>query len=1586
MPLNIAPSGPLIHQYYVRNKERPVENQISDLASIRSPEHRQALEQLGLLTVVDIASYTPSRHAELLLGLERKNQLAAVAIQTYLEKRPQQGPLGGLATTALKEVNPQEAAILRRAFGVKNLQALAQWQPFVEANRLITQQDQPQGFHERPSAPPALIPALIGSTETSIRLSNYVTDLSKHLNDYALVRRPNSNEPEPTAELLDIFYRSTFAFDLGYLASVKQQWVNAGTHLGEILHSLALAPGESRNIAVLDWYARQRSARTENSTATEALSNEFLQTRALNEVVQTTAQEHLFGMTEVDATTKTSGFGLTGGMGGGAAQNNSVGGGVAADLTSYFIPIGVSASGAQSTGTSSAGALGASYVTSKGTVQGTLQSETSGERTVTGELVQNISDATVQNASNVRSMMSTVVVEDRQSGGARSQTRNITNYNHSHALTMQYFEVLQKYAVNTRANALTPVMYLPFKPLAFNIELIQKYWALLRGPIRKAYPGRFSKWDRVVKDFDPLNNAFDPSGEIDIDSLTITRARTYSDDIKVKLPDANPEVKFKFSGSKLDDTLALKFQGGSTYVDYPVLDTTTKTDGSNMPLDESIECRMSSSFKSRFRSELKDTIEDSKKKADFDRGFNELGTGNNKKNLKDDVDDGNYTLLNPSAGVTVDLDITYTLVDQNGNTQLVTQQHSVTYTYNQLHSEVDEVIFNASDYISDNLITIADINPINVIEDIEAHFEFYKYGYTKYILNALEKEQVIDIVEHLRVDSGASTTALTRFIDPNPLGMVENMLIFKLKSGSRKTDQLTGKTFAHTTVVNSASGSQMALASRGRGTVSEVIRGNRKRYRYQMQGEQFDGVGRNPDSPTNMVFEIDSLADAQGRHPVTGHFDVQQKQGRHKQTRRVDFVGNAASPQGEEITLSAYVPSTGAPTDGSPVIGTPNTGLPDFSDDFDIVVTQDHADEPNTDIGQIIDEYVDDTIRLQKELAEDAKREFVYLPTAGVFGEAILGLSNASEYVDPRRYYNWQDSPIPHQAPQIVAVDINQQRAANVAGSLEPTIEPSALQAFAPLQYPLPTSLNSALQAVQNGSMFTDMSKTDQLASVLGNLSQLANSTAQLAGTLSGEAAANALDGAVALGNQVAALTETALQSNIAPVPLTATEKAAALANLDGVSANPAPQQPISNNDHAKCDAMGTPVDPPTPSPAPTPTPTPNPTPDPVDDGDPASGDSIASLQLALSVPYDMVRLDLAGGLLDLLPAELGTVLATPISIIAEFNAAIGIDGTGDLDTVTRALVLLGNSATGLTELLVLVEGLKILVDLIGLDALDSEILADIEATIYSMVQLMQSLLFPAISGNAWMDANMRVKVEQGQAVHEVLWNRFQPAAINYGYLLHSERDPAGPWWAGDGGWLTTLSASVDSSQLSSSAQIESDGGLRVNLAGDMPIALDWTSVLRSTTDAMITIVRDLLARHAGVVTQLADTIGVADPGQYLIDAIESWHGYWHDNLYKPLNDFFVPSINFDFDVHIAPSTVQGWVVSVTPKHDAFPLYQVSLYEPGNETEDGKLVLYEQPQNLADTLEGPLALISPVVPSHPSSSHSVPAEWFAGWT
>ncbi len=1430
---------------------------VSTLTSLHDPRQAAVLKALAIATVADLAAHPAFRHAELLLGLEKNGSADARLIGAYLKPDPHRNgkSLRSIPVNHLRAISDAEARALREGLKLRTLGELGTWPPFVEATRRVERAARPT-FSEPPSAPDALVPTLIGNTHTSTRLSSYVKDRSVTINEQKLVKRTIDDEPPPRDELLKIFTRDAIAFELGYLALVRQQWINAGTHLGEIMHSLALAPGESRNIAVVDWMQRQRSSRQEDTTASERLTSEFLQTRAINEVVTTTAREHLSGMTQVDATTKTSGLGVTGGVGGGAAHADSiVGKGSGSDLAALLgIPFGGSGGkgkGAASDLVSGAGGLGASYVTSNGSVQGTLLSETSGDRTVTGELVQNISDSTVQNSSNVRALMSTVVIEDEQGGRQRSQTRNITNYNHSHALTIQYYEVLQKYLVRTGVASLTPVFFLPFRPLNFTIDFIQDYWSLLRIPLRETAPARFKQYDRVVKDYDPRNNAFDVGGEIVIDSIRITRVRNWSSVAKVKLDDANPSVKLSFPGFNLDDTLTLSIVGSSTYVSYAVLgdevfegDSFGSSDG--IPIDESVTCRITSEFKQAFRRELKDAIDDAKKTADFNRGFNQLGEGNNKENLKDDVDDGDYTILNKSDGVTLTIELEMTLRDSSGNTEVVSHEHTATYSYNTLHSEIDEELFNVSDVVKTALDTTADINPLDAIQDVTDYFTLHRYGYTRYLLGAIEKEQVIDVIEHLAAAEPHLRVPLSTVIDPNPLGVVENFLIFKLR----------------------------------------------------------------------------------------------------------------------ELTRT--------PGDGN--------GIRAVCADYVAGLKADEKTSPKWD-----------------------KTETVYLPTAGLFGEAILGRSNASEFIDVRRFYDWQDSPIPNAAPSIVAVDLNQNRANGVADGLAPNVEPATLAQVLPTAYPLPTSLDAALQAVQNGSMFTDMSKTSDLAGVLGNLSALASTSAQLAGNLSGEAMSKALDAATALGQQVAAMTKTALESTAASPPKTQTEKGAQINNAEHVANNPLSHGDLSCLDIVRIETGGTNVGPCSGEHSDDSSP-PNGNggggddddpggddggggddteddPSGGDDGDESAKATVVTLPFRVEVPYPAVRLDAADAAWQVLPQGFKDYVSQFLTLAASWYSSVGFDPDGGLEAAEQALADLALDALGIGELIALKEALDTIGDIVGADALFTGETVDMATgLIATVIQTLQSLVLPSLSGNEWVSGAVRVVVDEGIATASIA--QWKNKSIKYGFQTKATPVDGGPWWAAEARsfWMSAETRFTPN-QVNTSAQLEDDGSLSVAASGSLPVPLDWVHLAVRQLDKLLAQLSDLLAVPT-LADKVAAALGVSDAEAYLADVFTKAFDWLTTNLIQPIQDYFIPEIDFDFSIRIAAMEPDGWEVVVDGVHDNFPRF---VWELAGPTSDDLAELYAEPEQLEQSAEGPVALLS-VIPTVTGTSRTpVPADWIVDW-
>lgn len=124
---------------------------------------------------------------------------------------------------------------------------------------------------------------------------------------------------------------------------------------------------------------------------------------------------------------------------------------------------------------------------------------------------------------------------------------------------------------------------------------------------------------------------------------------------------------------------------------------------------------------------------------------------------------------------------------------------------------------------------------------------------------------------------------------------------------------------------------------------------------------------------------------------------------------------------------------------------------------------------------------------------DTAIEQLLPIPTGGVFAEAVLGRSNCAELLDATRFWNWQDSPIPLQPPEIAAIQMESrsQPVDVTPGQLGAPV----LNIMNPTALPDPTGVGAILNAVQNGSMFRDMAglaSTAALAQALGSNSTTA--------------------------------------------------------------------------------------------------------------------------------------------------------------------------------------------------------------------------------------------------------------------------------------------------------------------------------------------------------------------------------------------------------------------------------------------------------------------------------------------------------------
>ena len=208
----------------------------------------------------------------------------------------------------------------------------------------------------------------------------------------------------------------------GVLLMHQQSWVIEGTALGPLAHSVCLAPGEITQIAI-----RNRTRSVMENSVDVGVQNEFVTSSGRS---STEAQEN----ERIKAREST--HGTT------AQSSNST----SAEGSTGFI---VTASGGTSLTESS-------------------QANTNlGSRQVSEQANQAVHQQANNQAARARARSSVSVQEVSESDSLEIKTRVLANYNHMHALTMQYFEVEQVYQLQTRVVDAERLLFVPLKSIDF---------------------------------------------------------------------------------------------------------------------------------------------------------------------------------------------------------------------------------------------------------------------------------------------------------------------------------------------------------------------------------------------------------------------------------------------------------------------------------------------------------------------------------------------------------------------------------------------------------------------------------------------------------------------------------------------------------------------------------------------------------------------------------------------------------------------------------------------------------------------------------------------------------------------------------------------------------------------------------------------------------------------------------------------------------------------------------------------------------------------------------------------------------------
>ncbi|MFF0110711.1 hypothetical protein [Streptomyces hirsutus] len=427
-----------------------------------SAQAAQALALIHIETVFDLAASATFHAAVLAAGATTSGN--GVATQNgsavrHLDARPGRLPLDlvdkPLAGTALTDLAAQQIAVLRGiddaaaaqlagALSVSTVRDLGLWPPYHAARTILSAAygaEPDPGPHPEPVATD-LLPST-GQYPTE-RVQYQVLLLEELLDPGGqMAKPPDYRKPLEQAGPIDLLQEDVQGFTkpaVGAVLTYSQSWYTQGLTLGHLLHSLALAPGETTRIAMVDWSRRTSARISEGVSEQESLEARLTHGRSLKEVVDAVAKE------------SQSGFSMGGGAGVSSQTGSGAGGAVDLGKTTGF-PLNIAAGVTGSFGLGASGAMG--YSTSKG------------RRDIHAEMSQKIEDTTHQAASSARSRWATVVREVSQQESERLSTRAVANFNHMHALTVQYYEVVQLYRTVVELARVERCLFLPMRTIRF---------------------------------------------------------------------------------------------------------------------------------------------------------------------------------------------------------------------------------------------------------------------------------------------------------------------------------------------------------------------------------------------------------------------------------------------------------------------------------------------------------------------------------------------------------------------------------------------------------------------------------------------------------------------------------------------------------------------------------------------------------------------------------------------------------------------------------------------------------------------------------------------------------------------------------------------------------------------------------------------------------------------------------------------------------------------------------------------------------------------------------------------------------------
>ncbi|KAI9784185.1 MAG: hypothetical protein M1839_002691 [Geoglossum umbratile] len=246
----------------------------------------------------------------------------------------------------------------------------------------------------------------------------------------------NPIEWEDVDEVGEVDLYQAVTVSTGHILYYKSEFRADGYSLGDLTYSLPLAPGQKKEIVVIDSSHALVGTETQNMSQSEQLASDLVNERDIVDTVAGNIGEQLAGQSSADT------WGVS--AGGGAAGSSG------------FVSGNVGVAGGYAASSSQA-------------------SQNSG-RDVAGHFLEHIKQGIHQNASSYRQQHVSVVTTVREGQSYKAETTVVANHNHCHAMTMLYFQVLRHFAVYQELVNVEECVFVPFLLTKFSMDNIPR-WA-----------------------------------------------------------------------------------------------------------------------------------------------------------------------------------------------------------------------------------------------------------------------------------------------------------------------------------------------------------------------------------------------------------------------------------------------------------------------------------------------------------------------------------------------------------------------------------------------------------------------------------------------------------------------------------------------------------------------------------------------------------------------------------------------------------------------------------------------------------------------------------------------------------------------------------------------------------------------------------------------------------------------------------------------------------------------------------------------------------------------------------------------------